>query len=172
MKITIDLNNESFGDYFNESDGTLNFTAAAIDMILHAFSEKCRWDDEIRKYIKNEIKDGLWNKIYEYKNGDMVKAVATEVVKEAMKPINTGSFIVTDHEKKEITEQVKKELKLFNKPVDERIRETVRKEVANIIMAMYDGNKMREFIDVAKLSAYVTANMFREDTDNANQTQS
>ena len=97
----------------------------------------------------------------------MVKAVATEVVKEAMKPINTGSFIVTDHEKKKITEQVKKELELFNKPVDERIRETVRKEVANIINGMYDGNKMREFIDLPKLSAYVTANMFKEDAENA-----
>lgn len=172
MKITIDLNDESFGDYFSESDGTLNFTAAAIDMILHAFSDRCRWDDEIRKYIKDEIKDGLWNKIYEYKNGDMVKAVATEVVKEAMKPINTGSFIVTDHEKKKITEQVKKELELFNKPVDERIRETVRKEVANIINGMYDGNKMREFIDLPKLSAYVTANMFKEDAENANNAQS
>lgn len=34
MKITIDLNDESFSDYFVESDGTLDFTSAAIDMII------------------------------------------------------------------------------------------------------------------------------------------
>lgn len=62
MKITIDLNDESFGDYFVESDGTLDFTSAAIDMIIHAFVEKCRWDDEIRKYIKDEIGKGLFFK--------------------------------------------------------------------------------------------------------------
>lgn len=170
MKITIDINEASFSDYFEESDGTLDFTAAAIDMIIYAFAEKCRWDDEIRKYIKDEISKGLFNKIYEYKNSDMVETVATEVVKEAMKPINTGSFIVTDRDKQKITEQVKKELKLFNAPVDKCIRETVRKEVANIINAMYDGNKMREFIDLPKLSAHVTANMFKEETENANNT--
>lgn len=172
MKITIDLNDESFGDYFEESDGTLNFTSAAIDMIIRAFAEKCRWDNEIRKYIKDEIGKGLFNKIYEYKNNDMFKTVVTEIVKEAMKPINTGSFIVTDNDKRKITEQVKKELELFNAPVDERIRETVRKEVANIINAMYDGNKMREFIDLPKLSAHVTANMFKEAAENANNTDS
>lgn len=100
----------------------------------------------------------------------MVKTAADEIVKEAMKPINTGSFIVSDRDKAKITEQVKKELKLFNAPVDKRIRETVRNEVANIINGMYDGNKMREFIDLPKLSAYVTANMFKEEAENANQT--
>ncbi len=166
MKITIDLNEASFSDYFNESDGTLDFTAAAIDMIIHEFAAKCRWDDEIRRYIKDEIGKGLFAKIYEYKTSDMVKTVATEIVKEAMKPINSGSFIVTDYDKEKITEQVKKELELFNKPVDERIRETVRKEVCEIINAMYDGNKMREFIDMAKLSAYVTKIMFKENAEN------
>lgn len=170
MKITIDLNDESFSDYFEEHDGTIDFTSVAIDMIINAFVEKCRWDDEIRKYIKDEIGKGLFLKICEYKNGDMVKTAADEIVKEAMKPINTGSFIVSDRDKAKITEQVKKELKLFNAPVDERIRETVRKEVANIINGMYDGNKMREFIDLPKLSAYVTANMFKEEAENANQT--
>lgn len=100
MKTTIDLNDESFSDYFEEYDGTINFTDAAIDIILRNFAEKCRWDDEIRKYIKDEIGKGLFNKIYEYKNSDMIKTVASEIVKEAMKPINTGSFIVTDYEKK------------------------------------------------------------------------
>lgn len=162
MKITIDINDRSFEDYFEENDGTLTFTSAAIDTIIRTFAEKCRWDEEIRKYIKDEIGKGLFNKIYEYKNSDMIKTIATEIVKEAMKPINTGSFIVTDYDKQKITKQVKKELELFNAPVDERIRETVRKEVANIINGMYDGNKMREFIDLPKLSAYVTANMFKE----------
>lgn len=169
MKITIDLNDESFSDYFEEHDGTIDFTSAAIDMIIHAFAEKCRWDDTIRDYIKQEIYRDLWKEITEYKRTDMIKTIATEYVKDLMKPHNTGSFIVTDCEKQKITEQVKKELKLFYVPVDERIRETVRKEVANIINGMYDGNKMREFIDLPKLSAYVTANMFKEDAENANQ---
>lgn len=81
-----------------------------------------------------------------------------------------GVVNVSDRDKAKITEQVKKELKLFNAPVDKRIRETVRNEVANIINGMYDGNKMREFIDLPKLSAYVTANMFKEEAENANQT--
>lgn len=172
MKITIDINNECFSDYFNESDGTINFTRAATDQILRYFAEKIKWDDEIRKFIKDQIKDGLWKEIYKYKSDDMIITGTTEIVREAMKPFNTGSFIVTDHDKEKITEQVKKELELFNKPVDERIRETVRKEVADIINAMYDGNKMREFIDLPKLSAYVTANMFKEEADNANNPKS
>ena len=166
MKIVIDINDESFSDYFNESDGTVDFTAAAIDQLLRNFAEKIRWDDEIRKYIKDEIREGLFAKIYEYKNGDMVKTVVEEIVRDVMKPINTGSFIVTDHEKEKITECVKRELNRFNLPVDERIRETVRKEVAAIINSMYDGNKMREFIDLPKLSAYVTQNMFKKDNEN------
>ena len=169
MKITIDLNDESFSDYFEEHDGTLDFTSMAIDAIIHAFAEKCRWDDTIRDYIKQEIYRDLWKEITEYKRTDMIKTIVTEYVKDLMKPHNTGSFIVTDYEKQKITEQVKKELKLFYVPVDERIRETVRKEVANIINGMYDGNKMREFIDLPKLSAHVTANMFKEETENANQ---
>ena len=172
MKITIDLNDESFSDYFEEHDGTLGFTSMAIDAIIRTFAEKCRWDDTIRDYVKQEIRRDLWKEITEYKRKDMIKVVATEIVRDVMKPSNTGSFIVTDYDKQKVTEQVKKELELFNAPVDERIRETVRKEVANIINGMYDGNKMREFIDLPKLSAYVTANMFKEETENANNAQS
>ena len=172
MKITLDLNDESFSDYFEEHDGTLGFTSMAIDAIIRTFAEKCRWDDTIRDYVKQEIRRDLWKEITEYKRKDMIKVVATEIVRDVMKPSNTGSFIVTDYDKQKVTEQVKKELELFNAPVDERIRETVRKEVANIINGMYDGNKMREFIDLPKLSAYVTANMFKEETENANNAQS
>lgn len=170
MKITIDLNDESFSDYFEEHDGTFDFTSMAIDAIIRTFAEKCRWDNEIRDYIKSNIREGLWKKIYEYKQNDAVKAIANEIIRDEMHHLCSGSIIVTDHDKQKVTEQVKKELKLFNAPVDERIRETVRKEVANIINGMYDGNKMREFIDLPKLSAYVTANMFKEEAENANQT--
>ena len=162
MKITIDINDKSFEGYFEEHDGTIAFTSAAIDMIIKTFAEKCRWDDTIREYVKREIYSGLYREISEYKRTDMIKTIATEYVKELMKPHNTGSFIVTDREKEKIRECVKESIEEEEMRIVSNVRGLIRVETQRIIDTVFKDNAIREFIDKAKLTDYVMSTMGKE----------
>ena len=170
MKITIDLNDESFSDYFEEHDGTLDFTSMAIDAIIRTFAEKCRWDDTIRDYVKREIYGGLWKEITEYKNKDMIKTIVTEYVKDLMKPHNTGSLIVTESRKEEIRECVKESIEAEEMRIVGNVKGLIRGETQRILNTVFKDNAIREFIDKSKLTDYVISTLNKEGFGNANQT--
>lgn len=170
MKITIDLNDESFSDYFEEHDGTLDFTSMAIDAIIRTFATKCRWDNTIRDYVIQEINGGLRNEIIEYKNKDMIKTIATEYVKELMKPHNTGNIIVTESGKEKIRECVKESIEAEEMRIVSDVTELIRVETTRILNTVFKDNAIREFIDMSKLTDYVISTLNKEGFGNANQT--
>lgn len=162
MKITIDINDKSFEDYFEENNGTLDFTYAAIDMIIGAFVEKCRWDIEIRKYITESIRDGLGAKLIEYKREDVIKTIASEIIKQEMVPHRTGSIIVTDREKEKIRECVKESIEGEEMRIVSNVKGLIRIETQRIIDTVFKDNAIREFIDKSKLTDYVMSTMDKE----------
>lgn len=170
MKITIDLNDESFSDYFEEHDGTLDFTSIAIDAIIRTFAAKCRWDDTIRDYVIHEINRDLRKEITEYKNKDMIKTIATEYVKELMKPHNTGSLIVTESGKEKIRECVKESIEAEEMRIVSNVKGLIRVETQRILNTVFKDNAIREFIDKSKLTDYVISTMDKEGFGNANNT--
>ncbi len=162
MKITIDLNDESFSDYFEEHDGALDFTSAAIDMIIHAFAEKCRWDEELRKYIIESIRDGLGAKLFEYKREDVIKTIASEIIKQEMAPHRTGSIIVTNYEKEKIRECVKESIEAEEMRIVSNVKGLIRVETQRILNTVFKDNAIREFIDKSKLTDYVISTLNKE----------
>jgi hypothetical protein len=139
-------------------------------MIIHAFAEKCRWDEELRKYIIGSIRDGLGEKLFEYKNGDVIKTIASEIIKQEMAPHRTGSIIVTNYEKEKIRECVKESIEAEEMLIVSNVKGLIRVETQRILNTVFKDNAIREFIDKSKLTDYVISTLNKEGFGNANNT--
>ena len=142
-------------EYFNESDGDITFTDAFKEEVVRTFLNRVRFDDEIRAYIKSEIKDGLHLKVIGYKQDGAIKAVVEEVIKEELSPSRSGSYLYLQEYRSKVAKETKKALEQYEKDINHLISTTIRDEVEKVMEILYKGHKMREFLDMKKLTDYV-----------------
>lgn len=161
MKFEVDIENSTLSEYFNESDGDLTFTDAFKEEVVRTFLNRIRFDDEIRNYIKSEIKDGLHLKVVSYKQDGAIKAIVEEVIKEELSPSRSGSYFYMQEYKSKVEKETKDALKQYEREINYLIATTIRNEIKTVMESLYKGNKMREFLDMDKLTDYVY-NIMRE----------
>lgn len=163
MKLEIDLKNSTLSEYLDEDNyGNVTFTEAFKEMIVREVFTKAKFDTDIRDYIKAEIKDGLWKQIVSYKQEAAIKGIVDDVIREELSTRRSGSLIFTDAYVAEVKETVKKNLSSYKKELDEAVRCLVECETRNCLNTLYQGSKMREFIDLEKLSRYIVQTMARK----------
>lgn len=169
MKFEVDIENSTLSEYFNESDGDITFTDAFKAEVVRTFLERVRFDDEIRSYIKSEIKDGLHLKVVGYKQDGAIKAVVEEVIKEELSPSRSGSYFYMQEYKSKVAKETKNALEQYKREINCLIATTIRDEIKTVMENLYKGHKMREFLDMDKLTAYVYDTMQKakesEDTE-------
>lgn len=164
MKLEIDLENSTLSEYLDEDDyGKVTFTEAFKEMIVREVFTKAKFDTDIRAYIKEQIKDGLWKQIYSYKQEAAIKGIVDEVIREELSARRTGSLIFTDAYVSSVKESVKKYLSSYNQEIDKAVRCLVECETRNCLNTLYQGSKMREFIDLEKMSRYIVKTMACEE---------
>lgn len=159
MKFEVDIENSTLSEYFNEEDGDITFTDAFKEEVIKAFLNKLRFDGEIRDFIRGEIKDGLHIKVTEYKRDCAIKVIVEDVIREELKPQRSGSFFYLKEYEQNVKEATKKVLANYVREIKSLIEITMRSEVENVLETLYKGNKMREFLNMDKLSAYVVKTM-------------
>lgn len=163
MKFEIDLTNSTLSEYLDEDDyGNVTFTDVFKEMIVREVFAKAKFDDDIRNYIKAEIKDGLWKQIVSYKQEAAIKGIIDDVIREELSARKSGSLIFTDAYISDVKEAVKKYLSPYKREIDEAVRCIVELETRDCLSTLYQGSKMREFIDFEKLSRYVVSTMERK----------
>lgn len=164
MKLEIDLDNSTLSEYLNEDDyGNVTFTEAFKEMIVNAVFTKIKFDSEIREYIKTEIKDGLWLQIVSYKQEAAIKGVVDDVIRNELSTKRSGSFIFTDSYVAEVKKAVKKCLSTYEEDLREAVESLVGSEIRRCLDEMYQGSKMRKFIDIEKMSEYIISTLNRNE---------
>ena len=159
MKFEIDIENSSLSEYFNEDNGDITFTDVFKEDVMREFLRKMQWNSEIRDFVKREIKDGLYPKILEWKQDTAIKVVVEEAIKEELSPIRSGSYFYTEQYKQSVKEATKKILASYVYEIKNLIESTIRSEVDKVMDGLYEGHKMREFLNMDKLTAYVIQTM-------------
>lgn len=163
MKLEIDLENSTLSEYLNEDDyGNVTFTDAFKEMIVREVFTEAKFDTDIRDYIKSEIKDGLWKQIVSYKQEAAIKGVVDDVIREELSTRRSGSLIFTDAYVAEVKEAVRKYLSSYKKELEEAVRCLVECETRDCLNTLYQGSKLREFVDFEKMSNYVVKTMVRK----------
>ena len=163
MKFEIDLENSTLSEYLNEDGyGNLTFTEAFKEMIVKEVFTKAKFDTDIRDYIKAEIKDGLWKQIVLYKQEATIRSIVDDVIREELSTRRSGSLIFTDAYIADVKEAVKKYLSSYKKDLDDAVICLVERETRDCLNTLYQGSKMREFIDLEKMSRYVVKTMARK----------
>ena len=159
MKFEIDIENSSLSEYFNEDNGDITFTDVFKEDVMREFLRKMQWDSEIRDFVKREIKAGLYPKILEWKQDTAIKVIVEEAIKEELSPIRSGSYFYTEQYKQSVKEATKKILASYVYEIKNLIESTIRSEVDKVMDGLYEGHKMREFLNMDKLTAYVIQTM-------------
>ena len=159
MKFEIDIENSSLSEYFNEDKGDITFTDAFKEEVIRTFVRKMQWDSEIRNFVKDEIKDGLGRKIQEWKQDTAIKVVVEEQIKQDLSPMRSGSYFYAQEYKDKVKKATEQTLAQYVREINSLIETTIRFEVKQVMENLYKGNKMREFLDMDKLTAYVIKTM-------------
>ena len=163
MKLEIDLENSTLSEFLNEDEyGNITFTDAFKQMIVSEVFTKARFDDDIRKFIKDNIKDGLWKQIVEYKQEAAIKGIVDDVIREELKANRSGSLIFTDAYISDVKSAVKKHFDSYKSSLERAVREMVEIEVKDCLNEIYDGCKIKEFFDMEKMASYIVKNMERK----------
>lgn len=159
MKFEIDLENSSLSEYFNEDNGDVTFTDAFKEKVISAFVRKMQWDSEIKNFVKDEIKEGLGRKIQEWKQDTAIKVVVEEQIKQDLSPLRSGSYFYAEEYKNNVKKATETALAQYVRKINALIETTIRNEVKKVMETLYKGHKMREFLDIDKLTAYVIQTM-------------
>lgn len=164
MKLEIDLENSSLSEYLNEDDyGNVTFTEAFKEMIVTAVFTQIKFDSDIREYIKAEIKDGLWKQIVSYKQEAAIKGIVDDVIREELSTRRSGSLIFTDSYVEEVKKAVKKRMSTYEKDLQDAVNCFVELEIKKCLDEMYQGSKMRKFIDFENMSRYIVSTLDRNE---------
>lgn len=159
MKFEIDIENSSLSEYFTEENDGIVFTDIFKEEVVREFLHKMYWDSEFKNFVSKEIKDGLHPKIVEWKQDTAIKVVVEEVIKEELKPLRSGSYFYMEEYKNKVKEVTKKVLAGYVSEINSLIETTIRNEVDKVMESLYQGHKMREFLNMDKLTAYVMQTM-------------
>lgn len=159
MKFEIDLENSSLSEYFNEDNGDITFTEVFKEEVIREFVRKMQWDSEIKNFVKNEIKEGLGRKVQEWKQDTAIKVVVEEQIKQDLSPMRSGSYFYAEEYKDKVKKATEIALAQYVREINALIETTIRIEVKKVTENLYKGNKMREFLDMDKLTAYVIKTM-------------
>lgn len=159
MKFEIDLENSSLSEYFNEDNGDITFTDVFKEEVIREFVRKMQWDSEIRNFVKDEIKVGLGRKVQEWKQDTAIKVVVEEQIKQDLSPMRSGSYFYAQEYKDKVKKATEQTLAQYIREINALIETTIRIEVKKVMENLYKGNKMRDFLDMDRLTAYVIKTM-------------
>lgn len=159
MKFEIDLENSSLSEYFNEDNGDITFTDVFKEEVIREFVRKMQWDSEIRNFVKDEIKVGLGLKVQEWKQDTAIKVVVEEQIKQDLSPMRSGSYFYAQEYKDKVKKATEQTLAQYIREINALIETTIRIEVKKVMENLYKGNKMRDFLDMDRLTAYVIKTM-------------
>lgn len=159
MKFEIDIENSSLSEYFSEENDGIVFTDIFKEEVVREFLRKMSWDSEFRDFVRKEIKDGLYPKIVEWKQDTAIKVIVEEVIKEELSPLRSGSYFYMKEYEQNVKNATKKVLAGYVSEIKSLIETTIRSEVDKVMESLYEGHKMREFLNMDKLTAYVIKTM-------------
>ena len=155
MQIVINFNDIELSDWIEYDPEIEQVTLTDIfkGEILNKFVEKVNYDGQIRQYIKEQINEGLWSKIYDFKDDAAIEVIAKQCIEEKLK--QTGSFIFLNDYAAKVEGVVEKYLKKYPNKIEQAVQSSVRCQIEKCLDELYKGSKMREFIDIEKLSAHI-----------------
>ena len=162
MQIVINFSDIDLADWVEYDPETEQVTLRDIfkGEILNKFVEKVNYDEQIRRYIKEQINEGLWNKIYDFKDDAAIEVIAKQCIEEKLK--QTGSFIFLNDYAAKVERVVENYLKKYPDTIKGAVETTVKCNIESCLDELYKGSKMREFIDIKKLTAHIHTVLSKE----------
>ena len=165
MQIVINFSDIDLADWIEYDPATEQISLKDIfkGEILNKFVEKVNYDGQIRNYIKEKINEGLWKKIHEFKDEAAIEVITKQCIEEKLR--QTGSFIFLDSYADRVESVVENCLKTYPDKIKKAVETSVKCNIESCLDELYKGSKMREFIDVEKLTAHIHTVLFKVNED-------
>lgn len=161
MQIVINFSDIDLNDWVDDYNSELPTLKDVFKTeILNKFVEKINYDEQIRKYIKEQINEGLWKKIYDFKDDAAIEVIAKQCVEEKLR--STGSFVFLDSYANRVETVVENYLKKYPDKIEKAVETSVRCQIEQCLDELYKGSKMREFIDIERLTAHIHKTLSEE----------
>ena len=161
MQIVINFSDIDLNDWVGDYDSELPTLKDVFKgEILDKFVEKINYDEQIRKYIKEQINEGLWKKVYDFKDDAAIEVITKQCIEEKLK--QTGSFIFLNDYAAKVEGVVENYLKKYPNKIEKAVEASVRYNIERCLDELYKGSRMREFIDIEKLSAHIHTVLCKE----------
>ena len=155
MQIVINFSDIDLADWIEYNPETEQVTLKDIfkGEILNKFVEKIDYDYQIRTYIKEQINEGLWKKIYNFKDDAAIEVITKQCIEEKLK--QTGSFVFLNDYAAKVEGVVENYFKKYPDKIEKAVQLSVRYQIEKCLDELYKGSKMRDFLDTGKLTAYI-----------------
>lgn len=154
MKLTIDLNDVDFGEYFEESDGNLQISEVFKTELVAELARQIRINTEIEHFVRGQIGSEITDAILKYKDDAILKTMVENIVS---KRIDHHSLFFFGEETKRKTQTMIEETmdsfvnECTKKVViaqKEAIKEACKRALENSILSPYiDYNRLAEGVE-------------------------
>ena len=154
MQIVINFNEIDLQDWVEDVvDDEITLREIFKEEILKKFISKINYDIEVKRYIQDNIADNLCLKISGFKDDIAIKTIVSEIIESKLRA--TGSFCFLDRYAEDVKKVVDKYFEQYPKNIEQAMQSSIRLHIEEILKELYNGSKMREFIDIEKLSAHI-----------------
>lgn len=155
MQIVINFSDIDLADWIEYNPEIEQVTLKDIfkGEILDKFVEKINYDEQIRRYIKEQINEGLWKKIRDFKDDAAIEVIVKQCIEEKLK--STGSFIFLESYADKVEGIVEEYLKDYPDKIANAVRYSISVYIERCLKELYTPSRMSEFIDFEKLTAHI-----------------
>ena len=155
MSITINFNDIDLNDWIDiDTEDVPTLKEIFREEILNKFVDKLNYDLEVKRYIRDNIDNNLYQKISSYKNDAAIEVIVKDIIEQKLKA--TGSFVFIDQYKQKVTECVDQYFKKLPEMIWEAVNTSLQDSIQTIVNNLYKESKFYEFLDVDKLTNYIT----------------
>lgn len=160
MNIIINFDEINLADYIDienlENPDIPSLKEVFKQEILYHFVQKLNVDNEIKKYVQENLRKSIdldYN-ISKYRDEIVIKNIVNDIIEKKLEK-NAGPFVLIDQHNKQIEKQVILLFDSINSEIKKSIKTSLTYTIEKIINQFYVGSTIERFIDKEKLSKYV-----------------
>lgn len=159
MNIVINFDEINLADYIDienlENPDIPSLKEVFKQEILYHFVQKLNVDNEIKKYVQENLRKSidLDHNISKYRDEIVIKNMVNDIIEKKLK--NRGDFILINQSKTQIEEQVNSLFDSIDSEIKKSIKTSLTYAIKKIINQLYVGSTIERFVDKEKLSKYI-----------------
>lgn len=146
MNIVINFDDINLADYIDienlENPDIPSLKEVFKQEILYHFVKKLNVDNEIKKYVQENI--DLDHNISKYKDEIVIKNIVNDIIEKKLK--NTGPFVLIDQYNKQIEKQVNLLFDSINSEIKKSIKTSLTHTIEKIIDQLFVGSTIESLL--------------------------